>query len=124
MTAPPEPAFAAPWHAQIFALTVHLNETGLFDWPVWATRFGETLARHGLSRDLDGGDDYFLAWLDTLETFLAELGEASPAEVTAFRDAWAEAYRTTPHGVPVRLSPDRSGSQTKTATDCIPSTTS
>ena len=58
----PEPVFEAPWHAHLFALTVHLNESGLFDWPFWADRFGATLARHGLRRELNGGEDYFNAW--------------------------------------------------------------
>ena len=49
----PEPVFLQPWHAQVFALTVHLNESGVFDWPDWAAQFGATLARHGLERDLD-----------------------------------------------------------------------
>ena len=26
----PEQAFAAPWHAEVFALAVHLNEAGAF----------------------------------------------------------------------------------------------
>ena len=26
----PEQAFAAPWHAEVFALAVHLNERGIF----------------------------------------------------------------------------------------------
>jgi nitrile hydratase accessory protein len=74
----PEPVFEAPWHAHLFALTVHLNESGLFDWPFWADRFGATLARHGLRRELNGGEDYFAAWLDTLERFLSEKGMAKP----------------------------------------------
>ena len=28
----PEQAFAAPWHAEAFALAVHLNEAGHFCW--------------------------------------------------------------------------------------------
>ena len=28
--------------------------------------------RNGLKKDLDGGDDYFHAWLETLEALLAE----------------------------------------------------
>ncbi len=99
----PEPAFSEPWHAQVFALTVHLNESGLFDWPDWTARFGETLARHGLRRELDGGDDYFNAWLETLETLLAEMEKAAPDEVNSIRDAWERAYLSTPHGAPVRL---------------------
>lgn len=104
MTAPPEPVFAEPWHAQLFALTVHLNETGRFTWADWASRFGATLARHGLSRELDGGDDYFAAWLETLETLLAEDGTATAADAAALREAWRAAYLATPHGVPVRLA--------------------
>ena len=102
-TAPPEPAFAEPWHAQLFALTVHLHDQGQFSWPDWTTRFGATLARHGLSRELDGGDDYFAAWLETLETLLAEEGTAPPAAVEDLRQAWEEAYLSTPHGQPVHL---------------------
>ena len=100
---PPEPAFAEPWHAQLFALTVHLNETGRFAWPDWAARFGATLARHGLSRDLDGGNDYFAAWLETLETLLAEDGSALPDEAARVKNAWEAAYLNTPHGQPVEI---------------------
>ena len=98
-----EPVFSEPWHAQLFALTVHLNETGRFAWPDWAARFGATLARHGLDRELDGGDDYFTCWLETLEALLAEDGGAPAAEAALMRDAWEAAYLRTPHGQPVRL---------------------
>ena len=100
----PEPAFAEPWHAQLFALTVHLNESGRFAWPDWAERFGATLAAHGLARDLDGGNDYFMAWLEPLEKLLAEQGSALPEEAGSVRAAWERAYLSTPHGEPVRLS--------------------
>ena len=99
----PEPAFEAPWHAQVFALTVHLNEAGHFVWSDWAARFGATLKRHGLSKDLNGGEDYFAAWLETLESYLAEMQMAQPAQVEALHAAWAAAYLATPHGEPVRL---------------------
>lgn len=100
---PPDPVFAQPWHAQIFALTVHLHEKGLFTWPDWAARFGATLARHGLARSLDGGDDYFVAWLETLESWLAEAALAHPDQLEALRAAWQAAYLSTPHGAPVHL---------------------
>ena len=103
----PEPVFEQPWHAQVFALTVALNEAGRFGWPDWAARFSETLKRHGLSRELDGGDDYFHAWLETLETLLAENGSTAPGEVADFRRAWEDAYLSTPHGEPVQLRPPR-----------------
>ncbi|MFT6674454.1 MAG: nitrile hydratase accessory protein [Sulfitobacter sp.] len=104
MTKAPEPVFEAPWHAQVFALTVHLNEAGHFAWSDWASRFAATLARHGVDRDLDGGEDYFAAWLETLEEFLAEIGMAAPKDVNALRQQWERAYLGTPHGAPVHLS--------------------
>jgi len=99
----PEPVFSEPWHAQVFALTVHLNEAGRFAWPDWAARFSATLKRHGLEKELDGGEDYFQAWLETLETYLVEEGSVLPDEVGPVKQAWEEAYLTTPHGEPVVL---------------------
>ncbi|MCG7519712.1 nitrile hydratase accessory protein [Ruegeria sp. Ofav3-42] len=100
----PEPVFAEPWHAQVFAVTVALNEAGRLDWSDWAARFSATLKRHGLRRELNGGDDYFFAWLETLEALLAEQGTAASDDVSQLRDRWEEAYLTTPHGQPVRLA--------------------
>ena len=100
----PEPVFLQPWHAQVFALTVSLNESGRFTWPDWVSRFSTILAEHGLDRDLDGGDDYFNAWLETLELILAEEGVAPTPEVNHLRDDWERAYLETPHGAVVRLT--------------------
>jgi nitrile hydratase accessory protein len=103
MNSAPEPVFEAPWHAQLFALTVHLNEAGHFHWPDWAERFSATLARHGTSKDLNGGDDYFTAWLETLEELLTHIALTEPAAVEQMRAAWEQAYLTTEHGKPVML---------------------
>ncbi len=103
MTGAPEPVFQEPWHAQVFALTVHLNETGHFVWPDWAARFGATLKRHGVAKELNGGDDYFNAWLETLESYLAQTGVAQASAVETMRAAWERAYLRTAHGDPVTL---------------------
>lgn len=103
MTPAPEPVFMEPWHAQVFALTVHLNETGLFDWTDWVARFSATLAEHRVDKDLNGGEDYFNAWLATLEALLADLAQANPQEVEHMRAAWEAAYLNTRHGDPVQL---------------------
>jgi nitrile hydratase accessory protein len=100
----PEPAFSEPWHAQLFALTVYLNETGRLHWPDWAAAFSETLKRHGLHKELDGGDDYFAAWLETLEGFMVREGIARNEDLGALKSAWERAYLSTPHGAPVRLA--------------------
>jgi nitrile hydratase accessory protein len=99
------PPFSEPWHAQAFALTVHLNARGAYSWPQWAERFGSELSTRRRARGaLDGGADYWEAWLGALEGLLAEQGLAEPGAVEALRHAWAEAYLHTPHGAPVRLT--------------------
>ncbi len=103
----PEPAFETPWHAQVFALTVHLNETGVLNWPDWTQAFGATLHRHGLNKSLNGGDDYFVAWLETLEGFLQSQNLATADTIETLRDAWKAAYLCTPHGKPVHLNEER-----------------
>ncbi|WP_295316902.1 nitrile hydratase accessory protein [Roseobacter sp.] len=100
----PEPVFSEPWHAQVFALTVHLSEAGHFAWPDWVRAFSATLKRHGLTRDLDGGHDYFCAWLETLESMLTDRGLAAPDEIARIRAGWEAAYLSTPHGAPVQLA--------------------
>ncbi|MFK7743570.1 MAG: nitrile hydratase accessory protein [Roseobacter sp.] len=97
------PTFSEPWHAQVFALTVHLNETGTFEWTEWADAFGATLKRHGVAKELDGGNDYFNAWLETLESFLTDKDLANSAELNALKHAWEAAYLRTEHGAPVHL---------------------
>ena len=96
--------FEEPWHAQLFSLTVALNEAGFFDWAEWAETFGALLRAHGLSRELDGGADYFTAWLAALENLLARRALAAPDLVEALRKAWDLAYLSTPHGAPIRLA--------------------
>lgn len=104
MNTRPEPAFEAPWHAQVFALTVAMNEAGHFAWGEWAEAFGATLKAHGLDKELDGGEDYFNAWLDALEEMLVTRGAADAGVMAEMRTAWENAYLSTPHGAPVTLS--------------------
>ena len=98
-----EAPFLAPWHAQVFGLTVALHEQGQFDWPTWAQALGAQLR---------GNADYWSAWLAALEGVLAERGIALPAEVAELADQWQDAAHATPHGHPIvlenaaRLSPE------------------
>jgi len=99
----PTPVFEEPWHAQVFAITVALNEAGVFQWTDWANRFGATLKHHGLARELNGGSDYFHAWIETLEDFLADQKIALPNDLQVLKFAWKQAYLQTPHGQPVKI---------------------
>lgn len=104
----PKKAFDAPWHAEVFALAVHLNEGGHFDWPEWAGRFGENLAaaktaKIGVVEGLDGSDDYYEIWLQTLTELMQEKGLVDAKMLASIKAQWREAYLTTPHGKPVHL---------------------
>ena len=104
----PKKAFDAPWHAEVFALAVHLNEGGYFDWPEWAGRFGENLAaaktvKIDVGEGLDGSDDYYQIWLQTLIELMQEKGLVDAKMLASIKAQWREAYLTTPHGKPVHL---------------------
>ena len=104
----PKKAFDAPWHAEVFALAVHLNEGGYFDWPEWAGRFGENLAaaktaKIGVVEGLDGSDDYYEIWLQTLTELMQEKGLVDAKMLASIKAQWRKAYLTTPHGKPVHL---------------------
>ncbi len=106
--AQPEPVFEAPWHADIFAVTVSLQQDGVFSWAEWVSVFSAELKLSGLNEALNGGDDYFLAWIAALERILTENEHVSAAAVDATALAWRQAYLATPHGQPVTLACDHS----------------
>ena len=93
------PIFAEPWQAQAFALAVHLNAEGALAWSDWAAALSCELA----GRPDDDGSGYYLHWVSALETLVTERGLVTGADLTSRKDAWAEAYRHTPHGKPVEL---------------------
>ncbi|MDB3880114.1 nitrile hydratase accessory protein [Alphaproteobacteria bacterium] len=104
----PEQVFDAPWHAEVFALVVDLNEGGYFNWPEWAGRFGENLVvaktvKIGEGEGLDGSDDYYQIWLQTLIELMQEKGLIDAKMLASIEAQWREAYLTTPHGKPVHL---------------------
>ena len=98
-----EPVFEEVWHGQLFALTVHLNDSGHFSWADWSEKFGASLQRHGVDHELNGGEDYFIAWLNALEGFLTELNITGQKDLFLIKEAWKTAYLITPHGAPVSL---------------------
>ncbi|EHS53068.1 hypothetical protein PDO_1234 [Rhizobium sp. PDO1-076] len=96
-----DPVFAEPWHAQAFALTVHLHDRGLFDWSEWAASL--SLEVHKPGRALDGSD-YFDAWVAALTALLVGKGVAEPEQVLALQKRWQRAAEATPHGSPIELA--------------------
>ena len=93
---PPEAAFAEPWHAQVFAIVVALQERGLFSSSEWAEALGAEIARAPQR-------DYYENWLEALEGLIARKGAAQKGELAALTQAWLDAAEATPHGQPIIL---------------------
>jgi nitrile hydratase accessory protein len=98
------PVFAEPWQAQAFALAVRLSAQGHFTWKDWAAALGDELRTAADRGEPDDGSRYYHHWLAALERLVAVKGLSHPAAMLARKEAWAEAYRRTPHGRPVELA--------------------
>jgi nitrile hydratase accessory protein len=97
------PVFAEPWQAQAFALAVRLSEQGHFTWKEWAAALADELKAAADRGEPDDGSRYYHHWLAALERLAAAKHLSNPAAMLARKEAWAEAYRRTPHGKPVEL---------------------
>ena len=97
------PVFAEPWQAQAFAMAVKLSEQGHFTWKEWATALAEELKTAADRGEPDDGTRYYHHWLAALERLVTTKKLSDPAELLARKEAWADAYRHTPHGKPVEL---------------------
>jgi nitrile hydratase accessory protein len=95
--------FAEPWQAQAFALAVKLSEYGHFTWKEWATTLADEVKVAASRGEPDDGSHYYEHWLAALERLVAAKGLSDPAAMLARKEAWADAYRRTPHGKPVEL---------------------
>lgn len=99
------PVFAEPWQAQAFALAVRLSQQGYFTWKEWAAALAEELAVAAEMGEADDGSEYYIHWLAALEKLVTAKGLADTAVLYERKEAWADAYRHTPHGQPVNLRP-------------------
>ncbi len=107
MNQPETPVFAEPWEANAFALAVQLSEQGLFTWKEWASALADTLKEEAERGEPDDGSRYYHYWLATLERLVIVKGLADQQALRARKEAWIDAYRTTPHGRPVELRRSR-----------------
>ena len=106
--------FAEPWQAQAFALAVRLSELGHFTWKEWAAALAEELKSAADRGEPDDGSHYYEHWLATLERLVTAKGLSDPAAMLARKEAWADAYKHTPHGKPVELPSTRNKSRQNT----------
>jgi nitrile hydratase accessory protein len=103
------PVFAEPWEAQAFALAVKLSEQGYFTWKEWASALADELRAAVDRGEPDDGSHYYHHWLAALERLVTAKGLTDRAALETRKEAWAEAYRHTPHGKPVELTTASSG---------------
>jgi nitrile hydratase accessory protein len=103
------PVFAEPWEAQAFALAVKLSEQGHFTWKEWAAALADEIKAASSRGEPDAGSRYYHHWLAALERLVTAKGLADSATLVARKEAWAEAYRRTPHGKPIELAAESSG---------------
>ena len=96
--------FAEPWQAQVFALAVKLSDAGYFSWKEWAAALAAELAAAAARGEPDDGSHYYEHWTAALEKLVQSKGLLDAASLLTRKDAWADAYRHTPHGKPVELS--------------------
>jgi len=97
------PVFAEPWQAQAFALAVKLSEAGHYTWKEWAAALAAELRAAADRGEPDDGSRYYEHWVAALERLVSEKGLSNPAELLERKEAWADAYRHTPHGKPIEL---------------------
>ncbi len=101
------PVFAEPWQAQAFALAVKLSEQGHFTWKEWAAALANELQAVARRGEPDDGSRYYEHWLAALESLVTAKGLADPSALLTRKEAWAAAYRNTPHGQAVELLQSR-----------------
>ena len=100
------PVFREPWEAQAFAMTLALQERGLFTLSEWSDALGAEIRRAQAAGDPDTGETYYHHWLATLERLVAEKGVTTRETLARYHDAWDHAADRTPHGQPIELRPD------------------
>ena len=103
-----EPAFHAPWQARVFALTVRMEQAGVFGWADWTDTFAPVLNGDprlpAAASGAEVADRYWTAWAEALATLLDARGIATTNEVAETARTWQRAAQATPHGTPIEFS--------------------
>ena len=98
------PVFAEPWQAQVFALAVRLSAQGHFTWKEWTDTLAAELKAAAQRGETDDGSRYYEYWLAALERLVVARKLTEREALLAEKEAWAKAYRHTPHGKPVDIN--------------------
>lgn len=91
--------FEQPWQAQVFAMTVALEDAGVITPAEWAEALGARIAASPAS----DGRDYYECWVAALGDLLTAKGLATREQIEHTVAAWHAAAARTPHGRPITL---------------------
>lgn len=101
-----QPAFDEAWQAQVLALADSLVQNGMFSAAAWSDTLGAALKRAAEDGAEDDQETYYRCALSALETLVADNSLIDRRAMKGKRDAWEQAYLSTPHGQPVELALD------------------
>jgi nitrile hydratase accessory protein len=101
-----EAAFDEPWQAQALAIADNLVQSGVFSATAWSQSLGEALQQAEADGAVDDQQTYYQCVLNVLESLIAEHSEIDRSNMAAMCADWEQAYRSTPHGQPVKLATD------------------
>ena len=102
---PADAALAEPWQAEALALSLALQEAGLFSAAEWSETLGAEIEKARVAGDPCDGSTYYRHVTAALERLSEEKGLLSSDLLAKRKSDWETAYRNTPHGQPVRLDP-------------------
>lgn len=94
------PTFEEAWQVEALAMANALVEAKVISARDWAEALGS--ARSQQKSQTETVELYYVAVLDALESVLTTTG-IQPEKLKAYKRRWEEAYKSTPHGQPVRL---------------------
>ena len=90
--------FEKPWHAELFATTVHLFNINVFSWSEWTLCLGEQLHLNGESCNFNSSDDFYKIWLRALIVLLESKNITDLETIASVQKRCMEAHLKTPHG--------------------------
>ena len=98
-----EPVFEELWQAQVLAMADAMVNAGTFSAAAWSEALGAALKAAEAGGAEDTPETYYKAALSALEGLLAQNQAVPSAALEERREAWKQAYLSTPHGSPVEL---------------------
>lgn len=101
--APRGPVFDEPWQAQVLALADALIEGGNFSAKNWAQTLGAALKAADARGAPDSTETYYLCAVEALEKLVSANTSIDMLARIGRKNAWTQAYLSTPHGQPVTL---------------------